>query len=991
MTSTTSDAAEKIRLRRERLEKWRKERESKNQAKEGTATPPPTTVAEPSPIGAPASSPATLGKPGLAAGPSTSLRLGFKARSKAVRPLAAFKASDSDDNNDSHQGKRKKIRLVELPPVEPDTDQGETNLSPDMSGESGATSANIETPAIDGPGEDSLDMFMVDVNDEVKKIQAEDQVRQDLGSARDNTPVSIADSSAPVSSLAEAAALDSDLEEPEESGAQSAEDILAMAAKRIKKKDLAIVDHNAVHYEAFQKDFFIEPAELRDLTPEAVDAIRSELDDIKIRGVQCPKPVRKWTQFGLPARCTEIIKKLNFAAPTPIQAQAVPAILSGRDIIGVAKTGSGKTLAFLLPMFRHIKSQRPLESGEGPIALIMTPTRELAVQIHRECKWFAKALGLRALCAYGGSPIKENIAELKRGAEVVVCTPGRLIDLLCANAGRLTSLARVTYLVLDEADRMFDMGFEPQVMRIVNNVRPDRQTVLFSATFPRQMEALARKILRRPLEITVGGRSVVCSDVTQHVEVLDDERAKSFRLLEILGRAFADDSLQTRCLIFVDRQDAADQLLRELMRRGYPCMSLHGGKDQVDRDSAITDFKQGVTRILIATSVAARGLDVKNLNYVINYDCPNHLEDYVHRVGRTGRAGHQGDAYTFLTPNQERYAVDIVKALKQSNAPIPVPVQALADRFRQKVETGEAHFSGSGFGGKGLEKLDKDRDKIKQLQKKAYGANDDDDDDDDDVAAADANSGDRSDGEQGSGGAFTSGETAIRQTSRTISAKSANGPAGATATPPVNAALEAARKAAALVAAQAVTSAGPGVDGPSKSRDILAEINAQLEVAAQRPGAGTAHGGTQSMPSDHAATADPATNTEETAHPLFSFEIEINDFPQKARWRVTNKDQIDQITELTGAAITTRGTFFPPGKQPPNGSDERKLYLYIESHQQQAVEKARTEIRRILADTTVQVMESEARGGGGGGGGGGGMGGSGHGTSGEATGRYTVL
>lgn len=182
-----------------------------------------------------------------------------------------------------------------------------------------------------------------------------------------------------------------------------------------------------------------------------------------------------------------VIKHLGYKGPTPIQAQALPAIMSGRDMVGVSRTGSGKTMAFLLPMFRHIKDQRKLENLEGPIAIIMTPTRELALQIFAECKRFTKIMGLKAVCAYGGAPIKDHIADMKRGAEVVVCTPGRLIDLLCANSGRVTNLKRVTYLVLDEADRMFDMGFEQQVMRVINNVRPDAQRVLFSATFPKQV------------------------------------------------------------------------------------------------------------------------------------------------------------------------------------------------------------------------------------------------------------------------------------------------------------------------------------------------------------------------------------------------------------------------------------------------------------------------------------------------------------------------
>lgn len=283
----------------------------------------------------------------------------------------------------------------------------------------------------------------------------------------------------------------------------------------------------------------------------------------------------------------------------------------------------------------------------------------------------------QAVCAYGGSPIKDQIAEMKKGAEIIVCTPGRMIDLLTANSGRVTNLKRVTYLVLDEADRMFDMGFEPQVMKIVNNIRPDRQTVLFSATFPKQMDSLARKILKKPLEITVGGRSVVAAEIEQIVEVRAED-TKFNRLLEILGQFYNEDP-EARTLIFVDRQEAADNLLRDLMRRGYLVMSLHGGKDQIDRDETIANFKAGIVPIVTATSVAARGLDVKQLKLVINYDAPNHMEDYVHRAGRTGRAGNKGTCVTFITPDQERYSVDIYRALKASEATIPTELEELAN------------------------------------------------------------------------------------------------------------------------------------------------------------------------------------------------------------------------------------------------------------------------------------------------------------------------
>ena len=500
-------------------------------------------------------------------------------------------------------------------------------------------------------------------------------------------------------------------------------DILAIANKK-KKKDIPAVNHAKVQYEPFRKNFYSEPVDMAEWSEAEVASLRSDLDGIKVRGIDVPKPVQRWAQCGLGVQTLDCIRRLEYATPTSIQAQAIPAITSGRDVIGVAKTGSGKTIAFLLPMFRHIKDQRPLETLEGPVGLIMTPTRELATQIHKECKPFLKALNLRAVCAYGGAPIKDQIADLKRGAEIVVCTPGRMIDLLAANSGRVTNLRRVTYVVLDEADRMFDMGFEPQVMKILANIRPDRQTVLFSATFPRQMEALARKTLSKPVEIVVGGRSVVAPEITQIVEVRNEDQ-KFMRLLELLGQMYSDEKNEDdRALIFVDRQESADTLLKELMRKGYPCMSIHGGKDQIDRDSTIDDFKAGVVPILIATSVAARGLDVKQLKLVANYDAPNHLEDYVHRAGRTGRAGNTGTAVTFLTDEQDRYAVDIAKALKQSGQAVPPEVQKLVDNFSEKIKSGKEKSSASGFGGKGLERLDQERDAAKARERKTFKTGD---------------------------------------------------------------------------------------------------------------------------------------------------------------------------------------------------------------------------------------------------------------------------
>ncbi|KAF8474726.1 P-loop containing nucleoside triphosphate hydrolase protein [Kalaharituber pfeilii] len=644
------------------------------------------------------------------------------------------------------------------------------------------------------------------------------------------------------------------------------DDILAMAAKLKKKKELPAVDHSKIKYEPFRKNFYVEPAELADMTEDEVDDLRLELDGIKIRGQDCPKPVQKWSQCGIPAQTLEVIQNLGYEKPTSIQAQAIPAIMSGRNVIGVAKTGSGKTIAFLLPMFRHIKDQRPLDPLEGPISLIMTPTRELAVQIHKECKPFLKALNLRAVCAYGGSPIKDQIADLKRGAEIIVCTPGRMIDLLAANSGRVTNLKRVTYVVLDEADRMFDMGFEPQVMKIIGNVRPDRQTVLFSATFPRQMEALARKILHRPVEIVVGARSVVAPEVTQVVEVRSDD-TKFHRLLELLGDLYDKDE-DARTLIFVDRQESADTLLRDLMRRGYPCMSIHGGKDQIDRDSTISDFKAGVVPVLIATSVAARGLDVKQLKLVINYDCPNHMEDYVHRI--------------------------------------PEDIQKLVDGFNEKVKAGKEKAHASGFGGKGLERLDQERDLARRRERKQYGEEGCDGEPDEEVV--------------------------------TDSVASEILPAGLPPKPQVK------------------IPTGPSADVPIIVHKRGAPVNSDVLDRVRKA---TMTINNRLNKTGELRSGVPIDNKGPDAG-AFHATLEINDFPQKARWAVTNRTNIAKVLEATGTSITTKGTFYPPGKSPGPGQDP-KLYILVEGDTELVVTNAMRELKRLLAEGTAAAVDSESR------------------------------
>jgi len=675
--------------------------------------------------------------------------------------------------------------------------------------------------------------------------------------------------------------------------------------KRRKNKDLPTIDYSKLDLEPIRKNFWVEPAELSALTEAEATELRLELDGIKVSGKDVPKPVQKWAQCGLTRQTLDVIETLGYEKPTPIQMQALPVIMSGRDVVGVAKTGSGKTIAFLLPMFRHIKDQSPLKDNEGPIGLIMTPTRELAVQIHRDCKAFLKTMGLRSVCAYGGAPISEQISELKRGAEIVVCTPGRMIDLLAANQGRVTNLKRVTYVVLDEADRMFDMGFEPQVMKIFANMRPDKQTILFSATMPRIIDALTKKVLKNAVEITVGGRSVVAPEITQLVEVRE-EKSKFLRLLELLGELYEEDE-DARTLIFVERQEKADDLLKELMIKGYPCMSIHGGKDQVDRDSTISDFKKGIVPILIATSVAARGLDVKQLKLVVNYDAPNHLEDYVHRAGRTGRAGNKGTAVTFVTEEQENCAACIAKALEQSGQPVPDRIKELRTAYREKVKSGKAKES-SGFGGKGLDRLDQEREAARLRERKTHKA----------------------EGEEEEFKEDSKKPTEEDKSKAGVSIKAA-----------VSAIVSRDAAKAQAEAKAAAKDASTSKDPLDKVSSAVSAINTRLGKAGQL------------------RTGQPIDNKGPDAG-AFHATLEINDFPQKARWAVTNRTNVAKILEATGTSITTKGTFYPAGKEPPSGADP-KLYILVEGDTELVVAMALQELTRLLEEGTRAAEDAMSR------------------------------
>ncbi|ALC49742.1 CG6227 [Drosophila busckii] len=917
--------------------------------------PPTDSAAALPPPPPPAKSPSEPAAPAPTTATSTSTFTSGKPSSEAMQ-VAEIKKEPQEKSTDTEAAKPPDAMEV-----------AEDNKKPKVE----------ETKAESDDDVDPLDAYMLEVNNEMRRVN-------NFVGPGPSQGVMVLEGVAKKKAVTvkKGELIEQNMDSLEYSSEDELEDIRDTANSLAMKhrKELAKIDHSSVSYAPFRKNFYVEVPELARMTPADVEKYRTELEGIQVKGKGCPKPIKTWAQCGVSKKEMEVLRRMGFEKPTPIQCQAIPTIMSGRDLIGIAKTGSGKTLAFILPMFRHILDQPVLEDGDGALAIIMAPTRELCMQIGKDIRKFSRPLGLRPVCVYGGTGISEQIAELKRGSEIIVCTPGRMIDMLAANSGRVTNLRRVTYIVLDEADRMFDMGFEPQVMRIIDNVRPDRQTVMFSATFPRQMEALARRILKRPVEVIVGGRSVVCKDVEQHVVLLNDD-AKFFKLLELLGVYQETGSI----IVFTDKQENADTLLRDLMKASYPCMSLHGGIDQFDRDSTIIDFKSGKVRLLIATSVAARGLDVKDLILVVNYDVPNHYEDYVHRCGRTGRAGKKGSAYTFITPEQARYSGDIVRALELSGTPVPPDLTRLWTEYKAAQEAeGKKVHTGGGFSGKGFKFDEQEFNAVKEskkLQKAALGLADSDDEEDieqdidmqiEQIFAAKRTVKDTS-----------VAATALAAANAAVSAAVSAQANAATATP--HALAQAQQQQQQLQAQQPVAGAAVGSDKLELAKRLASKISSSRNLDTKstqvandslmkgQPGAAqpapmlTARTVVEQLaaklnnklnyqPKDDEDGFGSSLGSNSNSFTKYEEELEINDFPQQARWKVTSKEALAQISEYSEAGLTVRGTYVPQGKSPPEG--ERKLYLAIESCSELAVQKAKREITRLIKEELLKLSSA---------------------------------
>ncbi|MBM3391079.1 MAG: DEAD/DEAH box helicase [Betaproteobacteria bacterium] len=364
-------------------------------------------------------------------------------------------------------------------------------------------------------------------------------------------------------------------------------------------------------------------------------------------------------ELGLMPELLKAVRDAGYSEPTPIQAQAIPVVLEGKDVMGGAQTGTGKTAGFVLPLLQRLArhaSNSPSPARHPVRALILTPTRELAMQVHESVQTYGKHVPLRDLVVYGGVDIKPQIEALRKGVEIVVATPGRLLDHV---EQKTVGFNFVEVLVLDEADRMLDMGFIPDIKRILALLPKERQSLLFSATFSEEIKKLADSMLRAPVLIEVARRNALTETVTHriHPVAADDKRQLLAHLLKT--------SNVSQVLVFVGTKFGASRLAHYLERQGIDATAIHGDKSQQQRTEALEAFKNGTVRVLVATDVAARGLDIDDLPHVINYELPHVPEDYVHRIGRTGRAGKEGDATSLVCAEERGKLAEIEKLIKR--------------------------------------------------------------------------------------------------------------------------------------------------------------------------------------------------------------------------------------------------------------------------------------------------------------------------------------
>ncbi|CDR96241.1 p68 RNA helicase protein, putative [Babesia bigemina] len=444
---------------------------------------------------------------------------------------------------------------------------------------------------------------------------------------------------------------------------------------------LPTIDWNLKPLVEIKKDFYDLSPEANNRPGEEIEAILESHRIIIDGETPLPKPVNSFDEAVFNEPIQNIIKQMGFVEPTPIQKVGWTSCLTGRDVVGVSQTGSGKTLAFLLPGLLHLLAQPPVSAGMGPVILVLAPTRELCQQTYAEAQKFMRVMNLRGAILYGGASKPQQQQQIVGGVDIMVATPGRLLDFLSSGVVRLD---RVSYFVLDEADRMLDMGFEPQIRMISSQVRPDRQTLLFSATWPSSIRRLASEFCKNNcIYIQVGDKELTANpNIAQQVKVLRSDETFPYLCTFLSGEGY-----NKKVLIFVESRIGADNLVRDLSHRGFSAISIHGNKSQQQRDYAIRQFRNGSINIMVATDVASRGLDIKDIDYVVNMDIPRSIEDYIHRIGRTARGTNTGGALLLLVSDypdhrKAKFAQKLVEILHGVKQPVPPELQHLAQSVR---------------------------------------------------------------------------------------------------------------------------------------------------------------------------------------------------------------------------------------------------------------------------------------------------------------------
>lgn len=748
------------------------------------------------------------------------------------------------------------------------------------------------------------------------------------------------------------------------------------------RKEIKHQDTNNMDQPPFRKNFYIEHPSITSLTDEQVKYIREiKQENMHWRGKDIPKPISRWVHCGFPSVLDDQQQKYNFKEPFPIQCQVLPIIMSGRDCLACAKTGSGKTLGFVLPMIRHVMDQPKVQPGEGFIGLIMTPTRELSVQIYEDVKKFSKPFSIRSVAVYGGNDIATQIKKLKSGIEIVIGTPGRLIDILSTNNSRITNLLRVTYVVLDEADRMFDMGFAPQIERIQEHTRNDRQTLLFSATFPKVVENIARKILlHSPIELIIGTKSVVSDTIKQIVEVLTPDiyqkklqnikitlpttnphihLGKFIRQLEILEEWKGCGKI----LIFVDKKEIVNELFGELFDRDYPILAIHGGMDQLLRDTTISDFKQRQDGILISTSVMSRGFDVKDLVLVINYSVPYYYEDYVHRVGRTGRATTNGTAITFITPEEEEYSIDLVKALTLSKQEIPEKLLEIKKNFETKIENKEAiYYRNRGFYNTSGFRFDEQENtkNLYSLLSKEHSTYGDDVEDIQKDTIKDTGNSIVKQSQKNQNIDITTVNNTVNKKLKIIDDN--NTIRGDSTTTNISESQEtqlAIARARAQKAKEAVVSGSvpnEQIQDPTKKEEAVNALAQQVNPDHLTPGKELNEKQIEQRKKRAQAVVQAISREQPQSGNLDDInipydELEINEYPISVRSKLSRRENYNDIIEAYNVIISLRGVYTEPGRKPPDG--ERRLYLLIQGYNMDSVRNAKNELFRRYEDAAL--------------------------------------